>query len=137
VVDHAIEIDFGSLGLGGVARGSLSLADYWAAEILGDGYYELDVDTTGHGSFASPTKEFFYRLVGDVTGFSGTMTGASGVVPIVDQNDLNQISAAQAQPGVYFGDVDGSGTVDSVDLNLATRSKSAGRKLGTGLRLDG
>ena len=125
VVDHAIELDFGPLGLGGVARGSMSLASYWSAMASGDGYYEVDLDLDGNGTFE--THEFFYRLLGDVNGDHA-----------VDQSDLVAISNALAAKGAGLDqDVNGDGGVDGTDLFLATRSKVAQKALHGGLRLDG
>jgi len=112
VIDHAIEIDFGSAGIGG--NSSTTAAD---------GYYELDV-VLPNGQTA---VHHFYRLLGDVTGDG-----------VVDGNDLNAIAAqiGQSSPAGYTplsADVTGAGTVTAFDLTLATRSK--GRKLGTGLSL--
>ena len=122
-VDHTIEFDFGALGLGGVARGSLSLAQYWSALAAADGYYEIEVDLDGSGAFA--THEFFYRLLGDVGGNQ-----------VVDQADVDEIAKAMIAPTlVTFGDANGNGTVDSDDTYLARRSK--GRSLAGGLHLDG
>jgi hypothetical protein len=66
----------------------------------------------------------FDRLPGDVT--------RAGVV---DNNDLNELAAAigQSAPVGYTplnDDVTGAGTVNALDLTLATRSK--GRRLGSG-----
>ncbi len=117
-LDHAIELDFGVLGLGGVARGNQSLNAYWNALIGGDGYYELDIDLGGGNTKA----EFFDRLLGDVTGDG-----------VVDSTDLNNISGAIGLAGNLY-DVNGDGSVDIVDKQLAT--KSNGRKLKAGLHLD-
>jgi hypothetical protein len=69
----------------------------------------------------------FYRLLGDVLGDQ-----------VVDNNDLNAIAAeiGQLSPtgmAPLTADVNGDGSVTTVDLALATRSK--GRKLGSGLSL--
>jgi hypothetical protein len=118
-IDHAIEFDFGVNGLGG---NPISTA--------GDGYYEIDLDLAGNGTFS--TKEYFYRLLGDVN--VGSL--ASSATHAVDQNDLNAISAAIGQAGINLAtDVNGDGKVNQTDLTLGTRSK--GRQLGAGLHLDG
>ena len=70
VIDHAIELDFGTAGLGGNANTTAA-----------DGYYELDITAGG-----TTYKHFFYRLLGDVTGDG-----------VVDNNDLNAI-ADRAHP---------------------------------------
>jgi hypothetical protein len=112
VVDRAIEIDFGKSGLGGSPNTTSA-----------DGYYEVDIDPPG----GVAAVHHFYRLLGDVNGDH-----------VVDQNDLNQISAAinDSAPAGFAplsADVTGAGTVSALDFTQATRSK--GRKLGTGLPL--
>jgi Dockerin type I domain len=111
VIDHAIELDFGTAGLGGNASTTTA-----------DGYYELDV-TVGTTTY----KHFFYRLLGDVNGDG-----------VVDNNDLTDIATelAQSSPTGYTplsADVNGDGSVTAMDTTLATRAK--GHKLGTGLPL--
>jgi hypothetical protein len=115
VLDHAIEIDFGASGVGGVSGGNNTTA--------ADGYYELDVLLPS----GQTAVHHFYRLLGDVTGDG-----------IVDNTDLNAIAAVigQSTPGgmtALNADVNGDGSVTAFDLTLATRSK--GRKLGSGLPL--
>jgi hypothetical protein len=112
VIDHAIEIDFGSGGLGG--NPSTTVAD---------GYYEVDIKLPG-GQVA---VHHFDPLLGDVDGDG-----------IVDQNDLNEIAAemnATSPVGrtPLSADVTGSGSVTSLYLALATRAKN--HKLGAGLSL--
>ena len=133
VVDHAIEIDFGQFGLGGVSPVGLSLGDYWNAMIQGDGYYEIDLNPnpadTG-GDF--PIREYFDRLLGDVTGdglVDGDLTN-----PI---SDASLIKAAQNQTGAVAipYDVNGDGSVNTVDYFLVTRSKN--RKVSGGVNLNG
>lgn len=125
VVDHAIEIDFGQYGLGGAARGNLSLNDYWSDMAGGDGYYELDVDLNGDGVITLNEQFFFYRLLGDVDGRE-----------TVDNTDVTEITAALGQTGVLIPlDVNGDGSVDTTDKALAIKSK--GRSLASGLRIDG
>ena len=112
VIDHAIEIDFGSGGIGG-SPGTTAA----------DGYYEVDIKLPN----GQTAVHHFYRLLGDVLGDQ-----------VVDNNDLNAIAAeiGQLSPtGMtpLTADVNGDGSVTTVDLALATRSK--GRKLGSGLSL--
>ncbi len=122
VIDHAIEIDFGSGGIG--ANPNTTAAD---------GYYELDI-VLPDGQTAI---DHFYRMLGDVNGDG-----------IVDQNDLNEIAMARIQSLSQIAtainqpasgltplsmDVNGDGSVNTTDLALATKSK--GNKLGTGLPL--
>ena len=112
VIDHAIEIDFGSGGIGGNPNTTAA-----------DGYYEVDIKLP-NGQIA---VHHFDRLLGDVNGDG-----------IVDQNDLNEIAASineTSQMGwtPLSADVTGAGSVTAFDLTLATRSK--GRKLGAGLAL--
>ncbi len=54
-VDQVMEIDFGEQGIGGDANSA-----------TGDGYYRLEMDLDGNGSFE--TVKAFYRLLGDATG---------------------------------------------------------------------
>ena len=112
VLDHAIEINFGSGGLGGSPSTTAA-----------DGYYEVDI-TLPSGQIA---VHHFYRMLGDVNGDG-----------IVDQNDLNEIAAeigTTAPVGwtPLSADVTGSGSVTAFDLTLATRAKN--HKLGAGLSL--
>ena len=107
VIDNAIEIDFGTGGIGGNAGTTTA-----------DGYYALSFTPPsgqGHGS-----THHFYRLLGDVNG-DGT----------VDQNDLNEIAAARGQSVSQIAtaidqpatgltplsmDVNGDGSVNTTDL---------------------
>jgi hypothetical protein len=112
VIDHAIEIDFGSGGLGNSPSTTAA-----------DGYYEVDIKLPS-GQIA---VHHFYRLFGDVDGDG-----------IVDQNDLNQIAAeiGTTSPVGWTplsADVTGAGSVTAIDLTLATRAKN--HKLGAGLSL--
>ncbi len=124
VIDNAIEIDFGTGGIGG--NSSTTTAD---------GYYTLTFSPlSGQGQAAT---HHFYRLLGDVDG-DGT----------VNQNDLNEIAAARGQSlsqiAAAIGqtatgltalsmDVNGDGSVNTTDLALATKSK--GNSLKGGLLL--
>ncbi len=123
VVDHAIEIDFGQYGLGGVSSAGLSLNQYWTEESQGDGYYEIALNLTGKTS-----DEYFDRLLGDIDG-DGTVSAA----------DVSAVQAAEMKNLIGIGaaafDVDGSGAVNSVDLFLVTKSK--GRKISGGVTLSG
>ncbi len=125
VIDNAIEIDFGTGGIGGNPNATAA-----------DGYYTLSFSPTGSQPGVAATHHF-YRLLGDVNG-DGT----------VDQNDLNEIAAARGQSVNQIAtainqpasgltalsmDVNGDGSVNTTDLALATKSK--GNKLGTGLSL--
>ncbi len=112
VIDHAIEIDLGSGGIGGNPN---TTAD--------DGYYKVVLKLPGQ----QPATHYFDRILGDVNGDG-----------IVDQNDLNEIAANinERSPSGWTplsADVTGAGIVTAFDLTLATRSK--GRKLGAGLSL--
>ena len=110
-VDHVIEFDFGANGLGGNRNST-----------AGDGYYELDLDLEGDGSFE--TVRHFYRLLGDANGDH-----------VVDSNDLSMITAAFGQSGTGLeADVNGDGVVNALDRTLAARS--LGRRLASGLPLD-
>ena len=68
MIDHAIELDFGSGGIGGNPNTTAA-----------DGYYEVDIKLPS----GQTAVHHFYRLLGDVTGDG-----------IVDQNDLNEIAAS-------------------------------------------
>jgi hypothetical protein len=112
VIDHAIELDFGKNGIGGNPNTTAA-----------DGYYEVDIKPPN----GQAAVHHFDRLLGDVTGDG-----------VVDQNDLNEIAASINESSVagwssLNADVTGGGTVTTLDLTLATRSK--GRKLGPGLPL--
>ncbi len=120
-----LDLFFGQYGLGGIAKSASSgSADYWNKMILGDGYYELDLELDpAHPGVE--TQLFFYRLLGDVNGDQ-----------VVDANDTGQVAMAESNPALY-GDVNGDGSTDTTDANLAARSKAAGRRLGNGLPLSG
>lgn len=112
VLDHAIEINFGTGGIGGSPSTTAA-----------DGYYEVDITLPG-GQIA---VHHFYRMLGDVAGDG-----------IVDQNDLNEIAAAIGTTSPLgwtplSADVTGAGSVTALDLTLATRAKN--HKLGAGLSL--
>ncbi len=68
VIDHAIEIDFGSGGIGNSPTTTTP-----------DGYYEVDIKLPD----GLTAVHHFYRLLGDVAGDG-----------VVDQNDLNEIAAS-------------------------------------------
>ena len=122
--DHVIELDFGPNGLGGVSRGTTSLAQYWANMIAGDGYYQLSFDLDNDASHAVDTTLGFYRLLGDVNGMNDPQH-------VVDATDLAIIGLA----GDDNADVNGDGIVNGDDTNLMRRSN--GRRLAVNLRLDG
>ena len=123
-----IEIDFGALALGGAAdTPGLAFSTYWSELAAGDGYYELDIDTGGSNpaNWSTAAHEFFYRLLGDVNGDH-----------IVNGADLTAITAALGQTGPYINaDVNGDGTVNTIDKLLALKSQN--RALNAGLELDG
>jgi hypothetical protein len=114
-IDHAIEFDFGVNGIGGNRNST-----------AGDGYYKIDVDLNGDGTFDVDRR--CYRLLGDVNGDRG-----------VDNSDINAIAGAissgQTSGPVLELDANGDVIINVVDMILATRSK--GRKLASGLRIDG
>ena len=133
VVDHAIEIDFGQYGLGGVSAAGLSLINYWSELTQGDGYYELDLNlnpTDNSGTL--PIHELLYRLLGDVTG-DGVVNG-----DLANPNsDASLVKAAQNFSGQMAApfDVNGDGTVNTVDYFLVTRSNA--RKIAGVVKLNG
>ncbi len=126
VIDDAIEIDFGTGGIGGAAGSATA-----------DGYYALTfAPTTGQGNGST---HHFDRILGDVTGDG-----------VVDQNDLNAVAAARGQSlgqiATAIGqpasgltalsmDVNGDGAVNTIDTSVATTAKNRGNKLGQGLPL--
>jgi hypothetical protein len=112
VIDHAIELNFGANGIGGAPTTTAA-----------DGYYEVDIKLPS----GQTAMHHFYRLLGDVAGDG-----------VVDQNDLNEIAediglSSPSGMSPLDASVTGDGSVSSLDLLLATRSK--GRKLSTGLSL--
>src|SRR5205823_4042404 len=70
LLDQVMELDFGTLGLGGDPSSNAA-----------DGYYKLQMDLDGNGSFE--TELDFYRLLGDVNGDH-----------VVDNSDINLITLA-------------------------------------------
>jgi hypothetical protein len=108
---NTILIDFGTAGITG-----------FPTSTSGDGYYQISVDATGNGTFATKT---FDRLLGDVNGDGQ-----------VDINDLNLVTASLGMVGTDLqADVDGSGAVNQLDRLLVARSQ--GRKLSGSLILNG
>jgi hypothetical protein len=112
LIDHAIELNFGSGGIGNSPNTTAA-----------DGYYEVDIALPN----GQTSEHHFYRLLGDVDGDQ-----------IVDANDLNDIAVRIGEtsaPGwaALTADVNGDGSVTALDLTLATRSK--GRALKSGLSL--
>jgi hypothetical protein len=111
LLDHVLELDFGSLGLGGSP-----------ATNAADGYYKLQLDLDNNGSFE--TERDFYRLFGDVNGDR-----------IVDNADINLITLALGQSGANLNaDITGDGSVNALDRTYATRN--LGHRLGVGLHVD-
>ena len=117
LVGTSIELDFGPTGLGGVARGSLSLANYWSSLITGDGWYKLSLDLTGSSNFSSAPYGSFERLLGDTNG--------DGKVDATDVNLVNSLQGISTNPN---GDLNGDGVCDSTDKYLV--GKSNGRSVG-------
>ena len=118
LVGNSIELNFGVNGLGGVARGSSSLANYWTSLIAGDGWYKLSLDTTGSGNFSSAPSGSFARLLGDTNGDGK-----------VDATDVNVVNAPQGSSTNPNADLNGDGVCDSTDKYLV--GKSNGRSVGT------
>jgi len=118
LVGNSIELNFGVNGLGGVARGSSSLANYWTSLIAGDGWYKLSLDTTGSGNFSSAPSGSFARLLGDTNGDGK-----------VDATDVNLVNAPQGSSTNPNADLNGDGVCDSTDKYLV--GKSNGRSVGT------
>lgn len=107
---NVITLDFGATGITGAASTS-----------AGDGYYELGFDAQGIGRFGQVYH--FYRLLGDVNGDS-----------IVDDTDINNITARLNSSGVLPEDVNGDGIINSSDKTIASRLKT--RRVLSALRLD-
>ena len=70
LIDRVIELDFGVLGIGGVARGTTGLPRYWANLIQGDGTYDLALDADGQTDFNNGVTphQTFIQLLGDSNG---------------------------------------------------------------------
>jgi hypothetical protein len=125
ITDSTIANNSAGQGGGILASNSATVTDTdctpgWAAA---DGYYQVDIKLPS----GQTSMHHFDRLLGDVTGDG-----------IVDQTDLNEIAAdvgAASQLGwaPLSADATGSGTVTTLELTIATRSK--GHKLGSGLSL--
>ncbi|MEI7698330.1 MAG: SdiA-regulated domain-containing protein [Planctomycetia bacterium] len=102
VAGNNIRLNFGTQGLGGNRNTN-----------AGDGYYELGVDMDGNGSFE--TKQYFYRLLGDVNGDRK-----------VDNTDSNLTLSAFGTTNPER-DVNGDGFVNTNDRTLVLRA--IGKKL--------
>ncbi|MDA9777940.1 PKD domain-containing protein, partial [Rubripirellula sp.] len=100
VSGNSLELDFGTLGIGG---------RWW----LGDGFYRIMVDMNNDGNVAGPEDAIFefYRLFGDANG--------DGVVNPSD--DLVIRSQMNRSGANLDGDVDGSGRVNGRDRLFARR----------------
>ena len=114
MIDHAIEIDFGSGGIGGNPNTTAA-----------DGYYEVDIKLPGQrpdrGAPLLPAAgRRQRRRDGGRERLERRSPPASTRPSQMGWTPLN-------------ADVTGAGTVTAFDLTLATRSK--GRKLGAGLAL--
>lgn len=111
VVDHVLAIDLGTQGIGGNANSN-----------VGDGYYALQFDLDGNGTFE--TVRHFYRLLGDANGDCR-----------VDAKDTGLIGLAIGRRGTNLNeDLNGDGVVNSIDRTLAQRA--IGRCLASGLGVD-
>ncbi len=108
VVGNRIRFDFGVQGIGGNRNTN-----------AGDGYYELAVDIDGNGSFE--TKNYFYRLLGDVNGDRKVATADSNLT-------LSAFGTSNPER-----DVNGDGFVNANDRTLVLRG--LGRKLKESLLL--
>jgi hypothetical protein len=98
VIDYAIEIDFGALGLGGTPSTAAA-----------NGYYELSAKL----SLTKTVRADFYRLLGDADGSKK-----------VDSADVTLVSNATGQstvdPTLRTGpDINGDGVVNATDKTLA------------------
>ena len=109
VVGNRIRFDFGVQGIGGNRNTN-----------AGDGYYELAVDMDGNGSFE--TKNYFYRLLGDVNGDRKVDTTDSSLT-------LSAFGTTNPER-----DVNGDGFVNANDRTLVLRG--LGRKLKESLLLN-
>jgi hypothetical protein len=97
----SVVIDFGPKGLGGNPAGRAA-----------DGYYVLELDLDGDGTFETARR--FHRLLGDVNGDGS-----------VSQADLLAIAAAFLRVPGQSRDVDGNGSVDLGDYRLAASNLGA------------
>jgi hypothetical protein len=121
-LDHALEVDFGQLGLGGTQQGASELfTAYWNRLVGGDGWYQLLMDLDDNGSLETARR--FYRLAGDVDGNR-----------IVDTSDVNKVTDALAQAYQAEFDVDGVDGINGRDRNIVVKSRN--RFLNPNLGLD-
>ncbi len=123
VIDNAIEIDFGTGGIGG--NPSTTTAD---------GYYTLTfTPPTGQGL---PATHAFYRLLGDVNGDGTVNQSDLNEIAAVRGQSVSQIATAINQPATGLTplsmDVNGDGSVNTTDLSLATKSKGRTLSLQSG-----
>lgn len=110
-VDRAIQIDFGTGGIGGDP-----------ASLVGNGYYALEFDLDGDGTLESVRN--FYRLLGDTNGDR-----------TVDSVDYSNVSRRNGAMGFNLDeDLNGDGRVNLTDILLARRG--IGRSVASGLNLD-
>ena len=115
-VDLALQVDFGSNGIGGNRNG-----------LEGNGYYKLAIDADNDAAHTLETDLFFYRLAGDVNHDRR-----------VDSLDLTAVNNLLAVPPVPYdvnrdgvidakdrtdADVNGDGSVTSADRLLVMRGR--------------
>jgi hypothetical protein len=101
-VGNSGRLNFGANGLGGNRNSN-----------VGDGYYEIAVDTDANGTFES--SKSFYRLLGDINGDRR-----------VDSSDSNLVTSAFGTSNPER-DANGDGVVNANDRTLVLRA--LGRKL--------
>ena len=105
-IGSKLQLDFGLTGLGGL-------------RLAGNGFYRVQLDSDGNGSFADPgDKAFeFYRLFGDANGDAK-----------VDVADTDLVTSQIGRSGSNLdGDLDGNGAVNSTDRLYSTQQR--GKKL--------
>ena len=122
-VDNVLAVDFGSDGIGGNANSS-----------VGDGYYALQFDLVGNGTFG-PAKHF-YRLMGDVNGDRTVDSKDYAAIYSTLYKDAPTAAVGKVPAGTVLDqDVNGDGVVNARDWQLALQGMT--HKLARWLVIDG
>ncbi len=112
-----LSINFGPNGITSLLAGAPASP---TSNVFGDGWYALGIDASGNPQTGPTFWLTFFRLLGDTNG-DGVVTGPYTTAG----TDAYTVYHAEGQSGSLLNaDVDGSGAVNSKDLNAAITAKS-------------